>query len=186
MDYYYSDIMRCAMKMDIDGLDKLQEGIQKAVQKGVNELNRGLDRINNPQENNSAPSICPNCNAKLNILSDSNIVTCEYCGSQFDNIKNKSVVDSVFDFVEKQQKFATEQMAANRAANAENVAAKAQKAAEKEAIKEELRRRRRIRHRIKRIIFLIALIGFGYYYTNNKEACDAVILPFISNILDKL
>lgn len=170
------------MKMDIDGLDKLQDGLQKALQKGVDELNKGLDRINNPEVKNSVPSNCPNCNAKINITSDDPTITCEYCGTQFDNTKNKSVVDSVIDFVEKQQQMASDHVDKN----SDLAALKAKQAMLKEEAKLERRRRREKKRAIRRIIFLIVLIAFGYYYINNREAVESIILPVVSNFLERL
>lgn len=96
------------MNFDIEGLDKLQEGLKQLAQTGVNELNKGLDRINNPDaagaKKAAVPDACPYCGAKLNTISEEPEIVCEYCGARFDNSSQRSIVDSVFDFVEKQQK----------------------------------------------------------------------------------
>lgn len=173
--------------MEIDGLDELKEGLQKVVQKGVDELNRGLDRINNPDKKPMSTDTCPNCTAKLNFSSSDRYITCEYCGTQVEN--NRSVVDTVFDFVEKQQKAAS----ANNAANNSTSAAKARLdeiKAEHEALKLErkiaMKERRRKARIVRKIIFLCFIIACGYYYVNNKAVVDANILPIISNFLENL
>ena len=104
------------MSFDIEGLDKLQEGLKQVVQTGVNEINKGLDRINNPESANAkstsgVPAVCPYCGAKLNTNTEDAEIVCEYCGTKFDNSNARSIVDSVFDFVEKQQKIAADEKA---------------------------------------------------------------------------
>lgn len=166
--------------MEIDGLDELKEGLQKVVQKGVDELNRGLDRINNPDKKPSSTDTCPNCTAKLKFNSSDKYITCEYCGSQVEN--TRSVVDTVFDFVEKQQKVASENI--NAKAKMDEI--KAEREAYKLQRKLEMRERRRKARFVRKIIFLCFIIACGYYYVNNKAVVDANILPIISNFLENL
>lgn len=165
------------MGMDIEGLDKLQEGLQKVVQKGVDELNKGLDRINNPEgtSETKVPTKCPNCNATLNIDTEDPVITCEYCGTKIKNVPNKSVVDSVFDFVEKQQQFASE-----------TIVKKAEVEAQRKVEREARKARRRAARLIRRIIFLIIVIVLAIFYINNREAIDAIIMPLITEFASKI
>lgn len=93
------------MNLDIEGLDELQENITKLANKGVKELNRGLERINNSDSTGKAnvPEKCPYCGAALPVDSSAPVIKCEYCGAEFDNGNEGSIVDSIFDFVEKQK-----------------------------------------------------------------------------------
>ena len=91
---------------DIEGLDELKGNLKQLAEKGVKEVNRGLERLNGlePSEKSQVPENCPYCGAKLPINDESATIVCEYCSAKFDNSKAKSIADSVFDFVEKQQK----------------------------------------------------------------------------------
>lgn len=91
---------------DIEGLDELKGNLKQLAEKGVKEVNRGLERLNGlePSEKSAVPENCPYCGAKLPINEERATIVCEYCGAKFDNSKAKSIADSVFDFVEKQQK----------------------------------------------------------------------------------
>lgn len=94
------------MNFDIDGLDKLQDNLKQLAQTGVNELNKGLDKLNNIDGSKDKPQVpenCPSCGAKLPVDKEAAVIKCEYCGAEYDNSSAKSIVDSVFDFVEKQQ-----------------------------------------------------------------------------------
>lgn len=94
------------MGFDIDGLDKLQDNLKQLAQTGVNELNKGLDKLNNidgSKDKPLVPEFCPSCGAKLPIDKEAPVIKCAYCGAEYDNSATKSIVDSVFDFVEKQQ-----------------------------------------------------------------------------------
>lgn len=146
---------------DIEGLDKLQDGIKQVVQTGVNELNKGLDYINNPDEAKkqrqaNVPDVCPYCGAKLPKDSSADVIKCAYCGSEFDNSSNGSIVDSVFDFVEKQQKIAMEQ----KEQQIELAKAKAQQKAAKRAA-------RRKHAFVRNVILLIIIVFFLMYYYYN-------------------
>ena len=154
------------MKFDeIDGLDKLEENLGKLAQVGVNGLNKGLSEINKNLERVAdpnafkksvaqVPEVCPYCGAKLEQGSDKPVVVCEYCGSQFDNSSEKTIVDSVFDFVEKQQKFAKEEREFK---------------AERERVKAELKLKKRKKTRWIRFVFLIAMVLFMIYYCLNFQ-----------------
>ncbi len=170
--------------MKIEGLDKLGDNLESLVQKGVDELNKGLDRINNgttgsSQSASKVPTQCPNCAAPLNanLSPDHPYIICEYCGTRFDNIQTKSVVDSVFDFVEKQQKVASENMARKAEIRAEMEA-------RHEIARAEARRRARPRKIIRTIIFLAVIVGFAYYYVQNKAMVDAAVMPVIQQVMD--
>lgn len=174
------------MKLDINGLDKLQDNIQQAVQKGVqkgvDELNRGLDRFNeninndNKSKNGDAANFdkCPNCSASLTIL-DNGIKKCQYCGAEYgsasQNINGKTVMDSVFDFVEKQQKI-----------NMENHAQKL----EKERIKTEMKlkklERKHKRNVVRRILSLAFLLALLYYCYLNQDLVSSIINSIMQNI----
>lgn len=92
---------------NIEGLDELQDNLKSLAEKGVKELNKGLNRINNPEgykeEKNAVPDVCPYCGAKLPVDSTATTIKCEYCGAEYDNSSTRSIADSIFDFVEKQQ-----------------------------------------------------------------------------------
>lgn len=145
---------------DIEGIDKLQEGLKQAVQTGVNEINRGLDYINNPEEakkqkQSNVPDVCPYCGAKLPKDAEAETITCEYCGAKFDNSSTGSIVDSVFDFVEKQQKIARE----TKDKEIELAKIKAQEKA--------ARRAARKKHSFRRnVILLIVIVFILFYYYN--------------------
>lgn len=160
------------MGFDIDGLDQLQDGLKKVVQKGVDEVNKGLDRINNPESaKESVPTVCPNCGAKITYSKDQAYITCEYCGSQFKN-ENRSVVDSVFDFVEKQQQVAKE--------NQQQVQEKIQREKELKAIK----KAKRESNRLIRSIFKLIILGFLLYiYYLNQDLLNPMIREFISQFM---
>jgi len=145
---------------DIEGLDKLQDGLKQAVQTGVNELNKGLEKLNNPEEAKSnVPETCPYCGAKLPQDSELETIKCAYCGAEFDNSQAKTIVDSVFDFVEKQQQIAKEQ----KDKELELAKIKAQEKAAKRAARK--------KHAfVRNFIFLvIILLAFLYYYFNYMQ-----------------
>jgi len=159
---------------DIEGLDKLQDGLKQVVQTGVNEINRGLDRINNPEEakkNKEAnvPDVCPYCGAKLPKDSEADVIKCEYCGAQFDNSSTGSIVDSVFDFVEKQQKIAMDA----KQKDMESARVKAQLKAEKRA--ERMERKKRANRRNFFLLIIIILI-LAYCYSHG------MLNPFINQL----
>lgn len=165
------------MKFDIDGLDKLHENIQQVVQKGVDELNKGLDKFNDSVNERSASGssqtkstvtdTCPNCSAKLVSLGNG-VKKCEYCGSEFgsarQNTSGRTMMDSVFDFVEKQQHL--------------NMETQAQRI-EKERIKAEIKlkkmERRHRRSAIRKLFTLVFLIVFGYYCYTHQDVVNTVI-----------
>ena len=94
------------MNFNIDGLDELQDNLKQLAEKGVKEINKGLNRINNngeEAEKSGVPEKCPYCGAALPVGSEEPTIKCDYCGAEFDNSNDKSIVDTVFDFVEKQQ-----------------------------------------------------------------------------------
>lgn len=159
------------MSFDIDGLDELQDGLKKVVQKGVDEVNKGLERINNPESaKESVPTVCPSCGAKINYARDQVMVICEYCGSQFKN-ENRSVVDSVIDFVEKQQQVAKE--------NQDKMQESLQIKNEQKAIKRAAREKRRF----VRGIFRLAVLGILFYlYYINQDLINPIIRDFISQL----
>ncbi|MDO4187851.1 MAG: hypothetical protein Q4D29_02575 [Lachnospiraceae bacterium] len=118
------------MNFDIDGLDELQDNLKQLAEKGVKEINKGLNRINNGPEasgKSAVPEKCPYCGATLSTNSEEPVIKCEYCGAQFDNSSSKSIVDSVFDFVEKQQQVTLQE----REIRLKEMAAKAEKKREK-------------------------------------------------------
>lgn len=141
------------MSLDIDGLDELQDNLKQLAEKGVKELNKGLNRINNevsPEGKSAVPEVCPYCGAKLPQGSDSPTVKCDYCGAEFDNSNAKSIVDSVFDFVEKQQQVGLEER---------------KRHLEEMRIKAELKREKRKKHNKFRFFFIIIVIfAICYYY----------------------
>jgi len=156
------------MGFDIDGLDELQDGIKKAVQKGVDEVNKGLDRINNPDSvKETTPTTCPNCSASLKVSREQAVITCEYCGSQFKN-ENRSIADSVFEFVEKTQKTAQESIQKQQ----EIDKAKNEKRAEKKAAREKTKF-------VKAIIRLLILAFLLYLYYINQDIINPMIRDFL-------
>lgn len=170
------------MKFDIDGLDHLQEGLQQVVQKGVNEINKGLDRINNPDAVNkeSVPSVCPNCSAKLNLDKSKPVIKCEYCGTSFDNTQNKTLADNVFEFVEKQQKFAQEQHKINQ----EQERLRREEELLKAKLKAEKRKERFASGIFRRIVWLSLLAYGGYYYLQNKPYIDVQVMDLINSFMN--
>ena len=137
---------------DIEGLDELQDNLKKLANKGVKELNRGLERINNPgaEKESAVPEECPYCGAKLSVNKDAQVIKCAYCGTEFDNSASKSIVDSVFDFVEKQQDVALKM----REDKIRELQAKA-----------EIKKHKRKKHGFLRFIFiLVVCFAILYYY----------------------
>ena len=53
------------MGYNINGLDDLSENLKKLAEKGVSELNKGLDKINqdinSKNEKPKVPEVCPYC-----------------------------------------------------------------------------------------------------------------------------
>lgn len=140
---------------NIEGLDELQNNLKQLASKGVKELNKELNRINNPEaakKDSAVPDECPYCGAKLNKDSEATVIKCAYCGSQFDNSNARTIVDSVFDFVEKQQE----------------IGIKEREARLNEArIKAEIKLKKRKKHRFfKFILLLIVCYAILYYYYN--------------------
>jgi len=146
---------------DIEGLDKLQENVEKLAQagvkglnKGLDELSKGLERINNPEasEKSKVPEVCPYCGAKLPQDKEATTIKCEYCGAEFDNSNEKTIVDSVFDFVEKQQQISAQER---------------EKKLEIERLKALKRVERKKKSFFRNIILLIIIvIAVCYYYVN--------------------
>lgn len=98
------------MNLDINGLDKLQDNLKQLAQTGVDELNKGLERINNPDAAKSqVPDACTCCGASLPKNKEAAVIKCEYCGTEFDNSSVRSIADSVFDFVERQQEISAKE-----------------------------------------------------------------------------
>ena len=165
------------MRFDIDGLDELQENIQQAVQKGVDELNKGIGKFNESvsyggssnksASNESEYTTCPNCSARLVSL-DNGVKKCEYCGATFGtakkNTNRSSMMDSVFDFVERQQKL--------------NMETQAQKL-ENERIKAELKIKRLERYHkrraVRKLIGIVILVILGYYCYTHQDVVNAVL-----------
>lgn len=140
--------------MSINGLDDLQGNLKKLAEKGVSELNKGLDRINNEingqQEKNKVPDVCPYCGAKLPVNSEDDIIKCAYCGAEFDNSASKTIADSVFEFVEKQQQIGIEER---------------KRHLEELRLKAELKREKRKKANKFRFFFIIiAIFAILYYY----------------------
>lgn len=156
------------MGFDIEGLDKLAEGLKTLAQTGVNELNKGIDRINNPDHENAkgnVPNVCPYCGAQLDNESSETVVKCEYCGAKFDNSADRTIADSIFDFVEKQQKIAQEQK--DKKLEIEKI--KAQAKAEERAAKRALRRKwAPLRYMIILVLIVFAAMYYYYYYAPIK------------------
>lgn len=139
------------MSFDINDLDRLKGNLQTAVQRGVDELNKGLEQLNNGGEKDPVvPSECPYCGAKLDVGSEDPVVVCSYCGSKFDNSKSKTIADSIFEFVEKQQDVAKTEAA---------------KKLLKEQEKAERRARRKKNSLVRNVILLILIIFAFMYYT---------------------
>lgn len=170
------------MSFNIDGLDELQDGLKKAVQKGVDEVNKGLDRINNPDATESTPTVCPNCSAKLSVSRNIPVIKCEYCGSEFNNT-NRTVVDSVIDFVEKQQKIVQENINNNSNIDAD-AKIKAREIREKERANREAKR---LEHKVAKQkahfvsgIIKLGVLGFlAYIYFQNQDIINPMIRSFI-------
>lgn len=164
--------MEIYMGFDIDGLDELQDGLKKVVQKGVDEVNKGLDRINNPESAKApVPTVCPNCGAKFTYTKDQAMIVCEYCGSQYKN-ENRSMVDSVFEFVEKQQKVAKENQS------------QAQERLQYEREQKAIRKAKREQRRMIRGIFKLAILGILFYiYYINQDMFNPMIRDFISQFM---
>lgn len=145
---------------DIEGWDKLQENVGKIAEVGVKGINKGLDeisksinKINNPESAKSkVPEVCPYCGAKLPQNKELDTIKCSYCGTEFDNSEEKTIVDSVFDFVEKQQQINAQE----REKKLEIERLKAQRRAER-------KRKGFFRGFVLLIIIVIALM---YYYVN--------------------
>jgi len=138
---------------DIEGLDELQKNFKKLAESGIKELNKGMDRLNGKEskEASAVPKECPYCGAKLNIDSEEPVIVCEYCGAKFDNSSDRSIVDSVFDFVEKQQKVAMEEIARKQ---------------EMERARQEAKRARKKSHFFRNIVFLfIIIMALLYFYS---------------------
>ena len=172
--------------MEIEGLDKLSEGLQKVVQTGVNELNKGLDKVNSAlsegAEDSSIPVKCPGCGASLHPSTEA-IIKCEYCGNEFNNTQSKTVVDKVLDFVSDQQKFAQEMVSQKATQKTETeIAKEAARAEAKIKAKAHLRVSRMI-SRILRLVFLLILVGF---YLKNKESLDALLGPYVNMAIDQI
>ena len=140
------------MGLEIDGLDKLSDNLKQLAQTGVNELNKGLDKLNNIDGSKDKPAVpenCPSCGAKLPIDKDAPVIKCSYCGAEYDNSSAKSIVDSVFDFVEKQQQISIKEK---------------ERQLELQRIKLEQRKERRRKTRFIRFILLILLVFVILYY----------------------
>lgn len=147
------------MGFEIDGLDKLQEGLKNLVQNGVNELNKGLDRLNNPEQNDdkaNVPEVCPYCGARLDNTSREAVIKCDYCGAQFDNSSERTIADSIFDFVEKQQKIEAEKQ--NKKLEIQRI-----KAEEKAARRAARRKWAPLRYLV---LLVLIVLGVVYYYFN--------------------
>lgn len=139
------------MGLDINGLDKLQDNLKQLAQTGVNEINKGLDRINNPDAaKTQVPDACPKCGANLPKDKEATVIKCQYCGTEYDNSAARSIVDSVFDFVEKQQEIG----AREREKQLEIQRLKAQRRAEK----------RRKSGFIRFILLILVVFAILYYY----------------------
>lgn len=140
---------------DIEGLDELQGNLKQLAETGVKELNKGLNRLNNPQgaKTNSkakVPEVCPYCGAKLPVDSDAATIKCEYCGAEYDNSNEKSIVDSVFDFVEKQQEIGQKER---------------EKRLEIARLKAEAKLKKRKKSGFLRFVFLLIVVfAILYYY----------------------
>lgn len=101
------------MSTNNNEFDDLKGNLKKLAEKGVSELNKGLDRLNDDlklqYEKTKVPTECPYCGAKLPVDSETSTIKCDYCGAQFDNSSTRTIADSVFDFVEKQQQISLEE-----------------------------------------------------------------------------
>lgn len=140
------------MGFDINGLDKLQDNLKQLAQTGVDELNKGLDRINNPEAAKAAqvPEVCPKCGANLPKDKEAAVIKCAYCGSEYDNSNAKSIVDSVFDFVEKQQQISARER---------------DKQLEIQRLKAEVKTKKRRKHGfIRFVLLMIVVFAILYYY----------------------
>lgn len=140
------------MSFDINDLDRLKGNLQNVVQRGVDELNKGLEQINNGGEKAPVvPQECPYCGAKLDVDSEEPTIVCAYCGTKYDNTKSKTIADSIFEFVEKQQDVAK---------------VEAQRKLAREQEKAAKRARRRKNALVRNVIILVLLILAFMYYTN--------------------
>lgn len=147
---------------DIEGMDKLQENLGKLAEtgvkglnKGLDELNKGLNRLSNPEavkKESKVPEVCPYCGAKLPQDKEAEVIKCAYCGAEFDNSNEKSIVDSVFDFVEKQQQMSLKEREVRL---------------ETERIKAEKKAQKRKKSGFRRLIFLIIVVLLVVYYYIN-------------------
>ena len=141
------------MGYNINGLDDLSENLKKLAEKGVSELNKGLDKINqdinSKNEKPKVPGVCPYCGAKLSVNSEP-VVKCDYCGAEFDNSASRTIADSVFDFVEKQQQIGLEER---------------KRQLEEARIKAEIKReKRKKKNKIKFFLLLIVIFALLLYY----------------------
>lgn len=140
------------MNFEINDLDRLKGNLQNVVQRGVDELNKGLEHINNGGEKAPVvPQECPYCGAKLDVDSEEPTIVCAYCGTKYDNTKSKTIADSIFEFVEKQQDVAKVE-AARKLAKEQEKAAK---------------RARRKKNSIVRNVILLILVVFAFMYYMN-------------------
>lgn len=140
------------MSFDINDLDRLKGNLQNVVQRGVDELNKGLEQINNGGEKAPVvPQECPYCGAKLDVDSEEPTIVCAYCGTKYDNTKSKTIADSIFEFVDKQQDVAK---------------VEAQRKLAREQEKAAKRARRRKNALVRNVIILVLLILAFMYYTN--------------------
>ena len=95
------------------------------------------------------PEVCPYCGAKLLINSEP-VVKCAYCGAEFDNSPSRTIADSVFDFVEKQQQIGLEER---------------RRQLEEAKIKAEIKReKRKKKNKIKFFLLLIVIFAILLYY----------------------
>ena len=141
------------MNFDIDGLDKLQDNLKQLANTGVNQLNKSLDRINNNMNGegkSQVPEKCPYCGASLPANSEASVIKCEYCGAEFDNSSEKTIVDSVFDFVERQQQIGLEEK---------------KRHLEEARIKAEIKlNKRKKRNKFKFFFIIFVIFAILYYY----------------------
>ena len=86
------------MGYNINGLDDLSDNLKKLAEKGVSELNKGLDKLNNDinakNEKPKVPEVCPFCGAKL-LVNLEPVVKCAYCGAEFDNSPSRTIADLI-------------------------------------------------------------------------------------------
>ena len=142
------------MGLNINGLDELQGNLKQLAEKGVKELNKGLDKINSDlngtEEKSKVPEKCPYCGATLPVDKEAATIKCDYCGAEFDNSAARTIADSVLDFVERQQQIGAEEK---------------RRHLEELRLKAELKREKRKKSNRRRFFFIIiAIFAILYYY----------------------